>query len=356
MSLNRVNYFRDPTTLTKAQSGQAVGNWRQWQDKINPNFDPTKAYYIVLSNGQGCIDFDIITKEKLLEDKKKLDTAKQNKKKYNPKFKDLPYETRKKILDGHKFDYWELVQKYLKKFGLPETSYIVQTGSGGFHYYLKLHGAKLHNTAGLRFIGNLAIDFRAHGGLLYAEGTQWKDRPEPYKRFQGDPEQLPVVDSWRIAWAIGLINHQVYNVDMGAFLNGTVDLDDLNINPNCQEFVIFREAMYLLKNTQHTAEDVYRIFGELPLFKAEECKSQINYWWDREGELTKDGRQPVRSQHWNSPHKIKPNFQKTHLEHPIEQEVMQIRAEVNQMKLLFQNVLTALNSPKKRRRLTQLDY
>jgi len=271
--LNKINYVVPPNQLSKAahEDGKALGRWKQYQTKFNKTFDPTKGYFVVLQPGEGAIDFDIITKDKLINDKKK-------------KYFALPQPISQSIYDDALFlPPIEIVKDHLKYWGLPTEGYLIQTQTGGYHYYIRYPSTfPLHNTDGRIFVENLAIDFRSSGGLLYSVGTQWKDRPNSYIIYEGTEDSIPAIDPkavWRLAGAIGMFNVYIGNINLGNFILGKIDPHSIPLH---YEFVVWREAMYLLKELGYSGLEIQEIFAQLEGYKPDVCEAQIRAYWDKE--------------------------------------------------------------------------
>lgn len=303
MSLNKINYFIDPKKLTKEESGKSLGKWKEYQTKHNDQFDSGKPYFVVCHDGIVIIDFDIPTKAKIEKDEENIKKNKEKGRKYTPVYAWLAQEWKQKILDGETLEPWPVVKKMLEEFSFPTSSdnvYIIKTGNGGFHYYLKLKNPanfKVSPDSFMKTKDFISVDIRtpvykegdkeSGGGLVYGAGTKWKDS-EKYEPHRGGEHCIPKIEGWKVAWFLGILNHEVHLKDepvinLCEFLNGKIDLHGVLKNRGQgHEMVVCRETMYLLKELGYTQDEVNEVFITLPNYNQKKTLDQIKAWWDKE--------------------------------------------------------------------------
>ena len=284
--LNKVNYSIDPRTLSKKnkESGKSLGGWKRWQNELNKTFNPAEPFYVVTGDAGGhndlivVIDMDGISKEDLEEDNLKFNKAREAGKKYTKKYKNLPFKARKRIMDGKGYGTPNsLMDRFMEVFDLPHT-YTVTTASGFKHLYYKVKEDNLdiNNSALKRFFKNVAIDIRGQGGLVYGVGTQFKDTAR-YSVDHGTEDDIAQIEGWKVLRAGGCLNFGVAGVHLGEFIAGNVDPHEINLD---LEFIVWREAMYLLKSIGYTKKTVDDVFSEIPGYDQKTTINQIDAWWD----------------------------------------------------------------------------
>lgn len=253
--LNRINYITDPHQFTKSQSGSAVGEWRKWQSQYNSHFDLTKSGYNIIMPGQVMIDLD----------KTDLDNPKKH------------------------YPIGDLYQRFTADFGLP-TTYSIRSGQGGVHlYYDYLPQLPYSNTKGKRTWEGVTIDSRGQGGICYGEGTQWKDT-EQYVHIPGC-DTLSTTEFWRVNWATGNLNLKILRaselnglpyLEIGKFLNGEYDLHTLIKDKAKHEWLVWVNAMFVLKKMGYTQTDVLQVFQHIPNFDRTKSEPQLKAYWTKE--------------------------------------------------------------------------
>lgn len=293
--LTKVNYYIDPRTLSKdlAEDGKALGAWRDYQNGIRiPNCNLSNPYFVVFQPGQFMLDFDVITKAKIEKEEQKVQVAHQAKKTYSSIYTDLPSTIKNKIVTEAPFPLvWDTVKGILDHYHLPidpDHTYIIETGTKGLHYICEFAEvtANLKNQTHISHITqeNVSVDCRGPGGLEYGPGTQWKDRPSRYTIFQGSEATIPVIPAWKLGWITGILKGWVKNVDLCEFLSGSMDLHTTLGIDSHNEFVIWRESMFMLKNFGYTQEDVLSAFRIIPGFDENKATQQIKAYWEKESD------------------------------------------------------------------------
>jgi len=308
--LNKINYAIDPRKKNKDESGDCLGKWKQWQKKNNPKFDDTKPYYLMFKDGYAGIDFDIATKEKIEKDDAKTAKDIEDGKTPKSKYTWLGQDLHDRILAGESMpDVWELVEPFLKTFGFPTSDdkvYIIQSGTGGLHYYVLVKYPKNFIMKPGSFVvtfQNISVDFKCGlnttidtqagkkgqlvqggieqgGSLFYGLGTKWKDTNE-YVVFKGSEDTIPIIDGWRVAWLLGKFNHQIAQIKLVDFIRGKIDVHG-NSDAHKHELVIWKETMYALKQLGYTQNEVAKVLAKIPGYDQKKTQSQINAWWDKE--------------------------------------------------------------------------
>lgn len=295
MKLNKVNFIRDPLYVNKRQPGKVLPKWKPFEyvKNLKKHFNPKAPYFVVCGDAGGdlpylaVIDLDGITADKIQKENEKHErrAKKYPKKKPKPnKYETLEPEIKKSILQGGDLpDPEEVLKGFMKEFGLDET-YIVRTQSGWFHlyYFIDDNGTKtLKNKVAQRFYKQCAIDLRPAGGMVYGEGTIWKGSKMPYTCYMGDEDNITNMPGWKVAWVAGLINYTVCGMNLGNFISGSDDVHVV-VPEKDKEWIVWREAMFYLKNLGYGKKSVERIFKNQPAYDAEICGDQIEQWWEKE--------------------------------------------------------------------------
>lgn len=276
-TLNKINYIENPELYSKddKETFKCMGKWKQWMNNINVNFDSTKSFFVVLMEGQVVLDFDVITPDKIQKDKK-------------DKYKNLNTIWLQRIMDGDVPDTWESIKEVIEEFGLPTDdteTYIIKTGSGGYHYYCVVDIPQqfiFGNTSGERFYKNLSIDSRTKGGLLFGVGTKWKDRNTPYTMFKGTEDSMPSIDGWRIAAITGKLDHELFGINLFKFLDNKVSIHDEERVKGKNEFAVWQEVMFFLKSIGYSKNEILNTFSCINGFDQKVCEVQINAHWEDE--------------------------------------------------------------------------
>ena len=295
MKLNKVNFIRDPQYVSKRTPQKVLPKWRPFEyvPNLEENFDPSKPYFVVCGDAGGelpylaVIDLDGITADKIQKENKKHEVRAKKYPKKKPKvnkYDSLDPDIKKTIMQGGKLPKPEEVLKgFMEEFGLDDT-YIVRTGSGWYHlyYFIEDGGTKtFKNKVARRLYKQCAIDLRPAGGMVYGEGTKWKNKPNIYTCYKGSDDNITTLPGWKVAWTVGMINYSVCGMNLGDFISGTEDVH-LHVPEKDKEFIVWREAMFYLKNLGYGKFTTEKIFQNQPAYNPEICGDQIEQWWEKE--------------------------------------------------------------------------
>lgn len=293
MKLNKVNYIRDPRTTPKRRPGGVLPKWKPFEyvPNLKENFDPLKPYFVVCGDAGGelpylaVIDLDGISAEKIQKEIVRVEkSAKKGKVKKN-KYDSLDPNIKKAIMQNAKLpDREEVLESFMEEYGLDDT-YIVRTQSGWFHlyYFIDDNGTNLKNKVAKNFYKQCSIDLRPAGGMVYGEGTMWKGSDSPYTLYRGSEDKIANIPGWKVAWVSGITNYEVAGVNLGDFISGKINVHDVQAEKD-KEFIVWREAMFMLKNLGYGKQSVEKIFTNQPAYDAEICGDQIVQWWDKESD------------------------------------------------------------------------
>lgn len=300
--LNKINYKVDPRTINKGEAvAKALGPWKDFQTSINEHYNPALhngAHYVVFARDNKtvpcAIDLDVITRKKLLDDDEKAAEMEAKGRKYEKKYAKLPEETRAEVMAWEEgtpcpWDPNTEKEEFRAEFNLP-SSLVNQSGSGGFHLYFGVDDESAKpptedqpefwsNGAFLRFFKHFSVDFRGIGGLLFGAGTQWKDTNQ-YITIEGSDDAITILPGWHLAYVLNKLNKTVCKINLGEFINGNIGLHGTVSSKN--EFIVWREAMYLLKEMGYSKVGVERVFSHIPGYNKEKTHDQVNSYWNKE--------------------------------------------------------------------------
>lgn len=309
MGLNKVNYTSDPSVVLKETAGKLLGaSWKQFQKEDNKKFDPSKPYFIVFKDHYIGIDFDVATKAKLLKNKNKMEEDSAKAKTPKDKYAWLKQEIKDKILNDQPIpDAWGLVKAFLERHGFPtqdDQVYIVQSGTGGFHYHARVTNPSnfiMKMGSYIQHFEHISVDYRCGlyqykdtidldngaiihdgeggGGIFYSVGTKWKDTGT-YKIFKGSEATIPDIEGWRVAWLLGRFKWEIAHVKLANFLNNSMNKDEQAAKAK-HELVVYKEAMYALKELGYTQEEAILVFATLPGYNEADTRGQIKAWWQK---------------------------------------------------------------------------